>query len=46
MKRFAVFTLREHISLGPATLHPLLRICAWSLNAPSSKASRVSRAMS
>ena len=34
MKRFAVFTLREAISLGPArSLYPVFRILAWSLNA-------------
>ena len=34
MKRYALFTLRESISLGARrSLFPLFRVIAWSLNA-------------
>ena len=34
MKRYALFTLREAISLGaPRSLYPVFRVLAWSINA-------------
>ena len=43
MCRFPFFLLRYEVSLGRKSLDPILRICAWSLNAPCLKISWVSK---
>ena len=33
LSRFTFFVLKYEWTLGPVTLHPVLRVAAWSLNA-------------
>ena len=32
MKRYPLFSIREHLSLGAPTLNPIFRVLTWSFN--------------